>query len=396
MRLSEHFTFRFGFCPWRLSICIEDRKKSKRMNETFWALHVLFLFLFLSAFILWLVKQCFTFFQSPAKKMKVHDTFDIMNSFSHVWREYPILYDETVRNKKFSEDFKGTGLYICQCYQEIATALNMTADEVCKRRIKYVDGVTKGLGQLRKDIVNETTMNCPVPAMYKLIAFRWLWPFSKNYDAELMEGVVLDKYMVRALTRDLNKLTRANMDTSVVKEALRVVTEFLDKQALDKLDLKSTTEQCEETVFADASELTDIAEFEQCESSTSICAYLPPQEILHTSTLNVGMSFFSKVLVRSNLQSLAKEFGGGLMHCWLNFVNLEKLGSKPLRLCDRLKVRSDHTMGHLQLFVRTTNCLRTLSSVHWMTRVSIHLFNCTLMFYDITKCFTKVWVMLCH
>ncbi len=212
-------------------------------------------------------------FQPPAKKMKVHNTFDVMTDFSQVWRKYPVLFDEKVRNQKFSENFKGASVYI---RQDMATALGMTTEEVRKRHIKYVDGVTKGLGQLLLDIINETTTQCPIPAMYKLIAFHWLWPFSKNYDADLMEGVVFDNYMLRALTRDLNKLTHAKMDTTAVKEAIRVVKDFLNKKAMDTLDLKSATEQCEETVFADASELKDIEVFKDCVALTTICAYLPP------------------------------------------------------------------------------------------------------------------------
>lgn len=113
--------------------------------------------------------------------------------------------------------------------------------------------------------------------MYKLIAFRWLWPYSKNYDAELMQDMVFDDYMERALQRDLNKLTRAKLDTSVVREALRVVREFIDQKAIAKLDLKSaaeTTMDCD--TFQDASACIDIAEVEVCVTSSSICAYLPP------------------------------------------------------------------------------------------------------------------------
>ena len=94
-----------------------------------------------------------------------------MQEFADAWKQYPILYDEQVRNRHFSQDFKGTAVYMRQCYSTLAVKLNTTEDDMRKRRIKYVDGVTKALGQLKEDIMSEQTL-CPIPAMYKLITFR--------------------------------------------------------------------------------------------------------------------------------------------------------------------------------------------------------------------------------
>ncbi len=199
-----------------------------------------------------------------------------MQEFADAWKQYPILYDEQVRNRHFSQDFKGTAVYMRQCYSTLAVKLNTTEDDMRKRRIKYVDGVTKALGQLKEDIMSEQTL-CPIPAMYKLITFRWLWPYSKNYDEQLMAGVVFDDYMDRALTRDLKKLTRAKQDITMVLKALSVVKEFLANKALAKLDLKSTTdEEIDGEPFHDASALCDIATVEECWMTTSVCEYLPP------------------------------------------------------------------------------------------------------------------------
>ncbi len=220
--------------------------------------------------------QSASFFQMAPKKLKVHDSFQVMHDFAQAWKQYPILYDEHIRNRHFSEDFKGTGVYMRQCYDALAAKLNTTPEDVRKRWIKYVDAVTKALGQLKYDIMNDMTQ-CPIPAMYKLIAFRWLWPYSKNYDEQLMEGVVFNDYMECALMRDLKKLTRAKQDTSLVLKALTVVRDFQSKKALAKLDLKTANEvDADADVFSDASALIDIDEVEQCWMMTTVCAYLPP------------------------------------------------------------------------------------------------------------------------
>ncbi len=129
-----------------------------------------------------------------------------MNNFSAAWIKYLILYDEKVRNAKFSEDFKGTAAYIRQFYNQLATELGLTVDEVQKCQIKYIDAVTKGLAQLGQDLDNGT-MCCPIPAIHKLRLFRWLWPHSKNYDKECMQNISFDDYMERALVVEVNRLT---------------------------------------------------------------------------------------------------------------------------------------------------------------------------------------------
>lgn len=72
------------------------------------------------------------FLQSLPKKLKVHDSFQVMHAFSHAWKQYPVLFDEAVRNAKFKENFHGAGAYIRQCYEELATKLHTTPDDVRK------------------------------------------------------------------------------------------------------------------------------------------------------------------------------------------------------------------------------------------------------------------------
>ncbi len=122
-------------------------------------------------------------FQPPTKKLKQHDSYDEMVKFSAVWKKYPVLYDEAVRNSKFSENFKGTGKFIKDCYEAMASELGITCEEVKKRWIKYVDAVTKGLGQLKEDL-DQGTIKCPIPVVHKLRIFCWLWPHSKKYDKD--------------------------------------------------------------------------------------------------------------------------------------------------------------------------------------------------------------------
>ncbi len=92
---------------------------------------------------------------------------------SDIWKKFLVLYDEAQRNSHFSKDFKGMGAYIRQCYEDMGHELSLSAEEVRKRRIKYIDVVMKGLLQLKMDIEKGTSV-CPIPAIHKLRIFRWL------------------------------------------------------------------------------------------------------------------------------------------------------------------------------------------------------------------------------
>ncbi len=210
------------------------------------------------------------------KKLKVHDTFQVMESFSNAWQQYPVLFDEKVRNAKFSEDFKGAGAHMRDCYAELVRELGMTVDEVRKQRTKYVDGVTKALGQLKTDIQEGTTA-CPVPAMYKLIAFRWLWKYSRNYDDELMSDFVFDEYMECAMTVDLRRLTRLKQPTDTVEKALDIVRKFNARKKLEGLECGLECELDDVTLDDDSSCCT-VQEYEVCNAMSSICSYLPPSK----------------------------------------------------------------------------------------------------------------------
>ncbi len=218
----------------------------------------------------------FVSFQRLIKKLKLHDSFEEMAHFSEVWKKYPILYDEKTRNARFSEDFKSAGPFMQRCYADMGRDLGLTPEEVRKCCVKYVDGVMKGLVQLRTDIQNGTTL-CPIPAMHKLRLFRWFWPQSKNYDADVMQNVLLDGYMERALLVEVNKLERAKQDSSDACDALHKVRTLYDKRRLEELGLK-TAEECEEefVTFDDSSMLAVIDEVSPCVCSSSISAYLPP------------------------------------------------------------------------------------------------------------------------
>ncbi len=200
---------------------------------------------------------------------------DEIFAFSHALEQFPVLYDKKVRNQKFSENFKGMGSYIQNCYGQLAAQLGITAEEAKKKCIKYVDSMTKALAQLKDDLICGTSV-CPVPAMHKLHAFRFLWPHSKHYDEELMKDVVFDHYLERALQVEVNRLTRAKEDAASAQVTLSLVQEYNTTQAFAALDLKSACESdCDPTVFDDAS-CFEIVEMQSCcEATYSICAYLP-------------------------------------------------------------------------------------------------------------------------
>ncbi len=90
------------------------------------------------------------------KKAKIHDAMDDMFNFSHALEKYPILYDDKVRNKHFSEDFRGMGEYIQKCYAELGAQVGLSPEETQKKHTKYVDAVTKALGQLKRDLQDGT------------------------------------------------------------------------------------------------------------------------------------------------------------------------------------------------------------------------------------------------
>ncbi len=235
----------------------------------------------------------FVSLQRPKKKIKLHDTFEEMARFSEVWKKYLVLYDEKKRNARFSEDFKSARPFMKQCYADMGRELALTPDEVWKHRVKYVDGITKGLSQLKMDIQNGTSV-CPIPAVHKLRIFRWFWPYSKNYDADVMEDALLDGYMERALLVEVNKLERAKQDLTEARDALRKVRDLYDKRELEELGLK-TAQECEEDLvtFDDSSMLSVIEDVSPSECSSLICAYLPPSRDPTFHYAERGFVFFT-------------------------------------------------------------------------------------------------------
>ncbi len=216
-------------------------------------------------------------FQPLTKKLKQHDSYDEMVKFSEVWKTYPVLYDEAVRNSKFSENFKGTRKFIRDCYEAMASELGLTCEEVKKRRIKYIDAVTKGLGQLKEDLDHGTT-KCPIPAIHKLCIFRWLWPHSKKYDKDMMDNVSFDAYMECAVTIEVKRQIREKKDTSVAMETLRKVRELNKAKEMERLSLNCGKECNVEHCLDDSSVLCDVDCIEIALATTSICEYLPPSK----------------------------------------------------------------------------------------------------------------------
>ncbi len=214
-----------------------------------------------------------------------------MARFSNVWKKYPVLFDEATRNSHFSQDFKGTSNFIKKCYEDMGCELSLSAEEVWKRRIKYVDGVTKALMQLKIDIQNDTTV-CPIPAIHKLRLFRWLWPHSKNYDADLMRVVDFEAYTERALVVQVNRLKCMKQDASSACATLQKVQELNQQRELEKLDLKSTTECDELVTFDDKDVLVDMENVCDFVASWSICTYLLPSRDPTFKYAEQGFDFF--------------------------------------------------------------------------------------------------------
>lgn len=181
----------------------------------------------------------------------------------------------------FSADFKGTGAFIRKCYDELATELGLTSEEVKKRCVKYVDAVTKGLVQLKVDLQSGTT-KLPIPAVHKLCIFRWLWPHSKKYEKDIMETVVFDDYMERACLVEVNRCIQEKKDATAAIETLKKVRDLTAANAMKKLNLNCAQECILDAAdcCVDSSALCDIDNFEDSIESTtsSICAYLPPSK----------------------------------------------------------------------------------------------------------------------
>ncbi len=255
--------------------------------------------------------------QEPRKKLKLHDKYDDMAQFSQVWKRYPVLYDEAECNRRFSTDFKGTGAYIRSCYENMGRELGLTWEEVRKRRIKYTDAVMKALSQLKQDL-QHNTKNLPVPAVHKLRLFRWLWPFSKNFDKDSMEEVSFDGYMERALVTEVNKLVREEKDATAAHDTLRKVQELNAHNALKALNLKCTSEETENDVcLEELSSLPQVAEVEECSAMWSICAYLPPSRDPTFHYAEAGFALFEAVSVTDTAWG-GKVCVNILMDCLLN------------------------------------------------------------------------------
>lgn len=149
-----------------------------------------------------------------------------MTDFSCVWQTYPILYDEDKRNKLFSSDYNGALAHMKQCYEDMASALHLTVEEVKARHVKYRDSVTKAVKQYADDL-RQGTCAVPTAAVTKLSVFHWLLPFSTHYDAAIMEGQNLDQYVERILRGHANKLDRYKVDSTDVRDTLSKVSCYL-------------------------------------------------------------------------------------------------------------------------------------------------------------------------
>ena len=240
-------------------------------------------------------------FQQPTKKLKVHDTYDKMCRFSAAWKKYPVLYDEAVQNTKFSEDFKGTGTFIRKCYDELATDLGLSFEEVKKHHVKYVDAVMKGLAQLKLDLDNGTT-KLPIPALHKLRLFRWLWPYSKNYHKDIMENVGFDEYIERAVVVEVNKCVHEKKDASAALQTLQRVRELNAENALKKLNLNCAHESIlDDDCCVDSSVLCEMENYEDSikVATSTICAYLPPSKDPTFQYAEAGYMLFEGVSVTS-------------------------------------------------------------------------------------------------
>ncbi len=193
-----------------------------------------------------------------------------------------------------------------KCYEDMGCELDLSPDDMRKRRVKYIDGVTKGLAQLKTDIENGTEV-LPIPAVHKLRIFRWFWPYSKNFDAAIMQNMNFDSYMEHALIVHVNRLERTKQDATTARDTLRKVRELNEKHAADELGLK-TGEECEVEVvmFDDSSMLRDTEEVCSSVCSSSICAYLPPS---HDPTFNYaehGFVFFGTSVTISTSEMSVK------------------------------------------------------------------------------------------
>ncbi len=159
-------------------------------------------------------------------KQKRHDALSEMTDFSRMWQKYPILYDEKECNRMFAEDYKGTIQHIKQCYQDIATALNLSVADVKARRVKYRDSITKAVKQYSEDL-QKGTCDLPTAAATKLSVFNWLLKFSCHYDASTMDGKNLDQCVEKILRGHANRQDRNKVDSSEVRSTLSCVSTYL-------------------------------------------------------------------------------------------------------------------------------------------------------------------------
>ncbi len=164
--------------------------------------------------------------QTRMAKQKKHDCLEDMSTFSELWKDFPILYDESVRNKLFSQDYAAALEQLNKSYMAIAEGLNLTVAEVKVSCIKYRDSVTKAVKQYGDDLRNGTS-NMPTAAATKLSVFNWLLPFSCHYDAGIMAGKPLDQYVEHILHGHANRLERNKQDSTEVRATLSRVSMYL-------------------------------------------------------------------------------------------------------------------------------------------------------------------------
>ncbi len=164
--------------------------------------------------------------QTRMAKQKKHDCLEDMGAFSKMWKDFPILYDESARNKLFSQDYGAALEQLNKSYLAIAEGLNLTVAEVKACRIKYRDSVTKAVKQYGDDLRNGTS-TMPTAAATKLSVFNWLLPFSCHYDAAIMADKPLDQYLEHTLHGHANRLECNKQDCTEVCATLSRVSTYL-------------------------------------------------------------------------------------------------------------------------------------------------------------------------
>ncbi len=104
-----------------------------------------------------------------------------MKMFGDVWQKHPLLYDTKLHDKAFKRDYQGTLKNIHDAYAELSCICSTSVNDCKKRRVKYRDGLTKAVWQYKCDLKNQT-VDMPVPAIRKLLAFQWLMKHSEHYE----------------------------------------------------------------------------------------------------------------------------------------------------------------------------------------------------------------------